>query len=185
MAVYVKTTNENLLNIDYSDPNIIKSLIKNWSMVERLAQKGDPVAPCILADLEKAIGVNISEMGRCKYSFSKVSNSEVLTDLQFICIVYVLGMGYSQEDIAYVLGCTKKVVNLHIVRGLRRICVYLEGEEAVQRHDKKKRRRSGRQMAKRKRSLLYIKRKSKKRGAVSLPNSRSGSEAKKKRDTIE
>lgn len=182
-AVYVRTTDEGLLNIDYSDPEIIKSLIRNWSMIERLARKGNPVAPCILVDLEKALGVNISEMGKGKYNFENNRASKVLTDLQFICVVYVLGMGYSQDEMAYVLGCTKKVVNLHIARGLRKICIYLEGEEAVKRCDKEKRGRSSGQVAKRERSVLYRKRKGKKKRRISVPNPGSGSKKKKKRGT--
>ena len=182
-AVYVKTTDERLLNMDYSDPEIIKSLIRNWSMIERLAQKGNPVAPCILVDLEKALGVNISEMGVDKHKFELNRDSDVLTDLQFICVVYVLGMGYSQDEIAFVLGCTKKVVNLHIARGLRKICIYLEGEEAVKKSDKKKRGGSSGQVVKGERSLLYRKRKRKKKRKISVPNPRSRSKKKKKRDT--
>ena len=49
----------------------------------------------------------------------------MLTDPQFISVVYVLGLGYSQEEIAFVLGCTKKVVNVHISRGIKRIIVFL------------------------------------------------------------
>ena len=180
-AVYIKTTNEQLLNLDYSDPEVIKSLIKNCSMIERLARKGDPVAPCILVDLEKALGVNISDMGKQDFELNR--SSKVLTDNQFICVVYVLGMGYSQDDIAYVLGCTKKVVNLHIARGLRKICIYLEGEGVVKSYDQEKRRRSGRQVVKRKRSILYGKRKKEKKRKISIPNPGSGSKTEKKRGT--
>lgn len=183
-AVHVKTINDRLLNVDYSDPELIKSLIKNWSMMERLAEKGDTVAPCILMDLERAIGVNLGEMAEDKYRGFKLSRGEsVLTDPQFISIVYVLGLGYFQEEIAYVLGCTKKVVNVHISRGIKRIMVFLEGEEAIQEREesKKKRRRSSGQMVKGKRSILYRKRKSKKR-KVSVPHSRSRGKKKQKRD---
>lgn len=186
-AVHVKTVNDRLLNVDYSDPELIKSLIKNWSMMERLAEKGDTVAPCILMDLERAIGVNLGEMAEDKYRGFKLSRGEsVLTDPQFISIVYVLGLGYSQEEIAYVLGCTKKVVNVHISRGIKRIMIFLEGEEAIQRSEesKKKRRRSSGQMVKGKRSLLYRKRKGKKR-KVSVPHSRSRGKKKQKRDPFE
>ena len=186
-AVHVKTVNDRLLNVDYSDPELIKSLIKNWNMMERLAEKGDTVAPCILMDLERAIGVNLGEMAEDKYRGFKLSRGEsVLTDPQFISIVYVLGLGYFQEEIAYVLGCTKKVVNVHISRGIKRIMVFLEGEEAIQEREesKKKRRRSSGQMVKGKRSLLYRKRKGKKR-KVSVPHSRSRGKKKQKRDPFE
>lgn len=183
-AVHVKTTNDRLLNVDYSDPELIKSLLKNWGMMEALAQKGDTVAPCILMDLERAIGVNLSDMADDKYRGFRMSREGgVLTDPQFISVVYVLGLGYSQEEIAFVLGCTKKVVNVHISRGIKRIIVFLEGEEALQKHgeDQKKGRRSSGQVVKGKRSVLYRKRKGKKR-KVSVPYSRSRGKKKQKRD---
>ena len=185
-AVHIKTVNDRLLNLDYSDPEIIKSLIKNWSMMERLAAKGDTVAPCILMDLERAMGVNLSDVAEDKHRGILIrGEGSVLTEPQFISVVYVLGLGYSQDEIAFVLGCTKKVVNVHIARGVKRIIAFLEGEEAIKDEETQETdRRSSGQVVKGKRSLLYRKRKGKKR-KVSIPHSRSRGKKKQKRDPFE
>ena len=47
-AVRVKTTNDRLLEIDYSDTEAVKKLISSWGMVEKLAEGGDTVASAIL-----------------------------------------------------------------------------------------------------------------------------------------
>ena len=64
-------------------------------------------------------------------------------------MVYVIGLGYRQDEVAFILGCKKQTVNVHIQRALKRLGKYLEkGEEKSEPH-KKKRRRSGRQVVKR------------------------------------
>ena len=39
-AVRVKTTNDRLLEIDYSDTEAVKKIISSWGMVEKLAEGG-------------------------------------------------------------------------------------------------------------------------------------------------
>ena len=169
-AVRVKTTNDRLLEIDYSDTEAVKKIISSWGMVEKLAEGGDTVASAILVDLQTAIGVSITEFGENKkvgFDVSRI-NRGVLTEAQFISLIYVLGLGYRQDEIAYVLGCKKQTVNVHIQRALKRICRFLE--------NKKKRRRSSRQVAKRARSVLHKHEPGKgKDDKTSLPHSRSGS----------
>lgn len=53
-AVRVKTINDRLLNVDYSDPEEVKKIISSWGMVEKLAEGGDTVASAILVDLQSA-----------------------------------------------------------------------------------------------------------------------------------
>lgn len=186
-AVRVKTINDRLLNVDYADPEEIKMIISNWGMMEKLAEGGDTVASAILVDLQRAIGVSISEFGENKKAGFDVSKIEkgVLTEAQFISLVYVLGMGYRQDEIAFVLGCKKQTVNIHVHRALVRICKFLEGERVKDgKENKKKRRGSGRQVAKRKRSVLYGHEPGKvKQTKKSLSHSRSGGCKGKKRDT--
>lgn len=43
-AVRVKTTNDRLLEIDYSDTEAVKKIISSWGMVEKLAEGGDTVS---------------------------------------------------------------------------------------------------------------------------------------------
>ena len=45
--------------LDYGDPNVIKSLLKNWSGMEALSLKGDRNATCVLADLKDATGIDL------------------------------------------------------------------------------------------------------------------------------
>ena len=147
----VKTINDRLLNVDYSDIEEVKLIISNWSMIRRLSEDGDTVASAILSDIHRAIGVNIADLEDSKkigFDKSKV-NEGVLTEAQFVSLVYVLGMGYRQDEIAYVLGCTKQTVNVHIQRALKRVCRFLEGEkiQGNGKKGKKKRRRSGGQVA--------------------------------------
>lgn len=185
-AVRVKTLNDRLLNVDYSDPEELKKIIISWGMVEKLAEGGDTVASAILVDLQRAIGVSITEFGENKkagFDVSKIHKG-VLTEAQFISLVYVLGLGYRQDEIAYVLGCKKQTVNVHIQRALKRICRFLEKEDSKDEKNKKKRRRSSGQVVKRTRSVLYQHEPGKgKNDKTSLSHSRSGSKQTKKRDS--
>lgn len=151
--VHVSIMDSRFLNIDYSKEETVKMLIKNWGKLERLAQDGDDAALCVLSDLERAVGIDISQLIDNKKAGFDASAAErgVLTSQQFISIVYVLGLGYRQEEIAYVLNCTKQVVNKHITRGVHRIVKFLgEKEEGCENSgkNKKKRRRSRRYMVK-------------------------------------
>lgn len=185
-AVRVKTLNDRLLNVDYSDPEELKKIIISWGMVEKLAEGGDTVASAILVDLQRAIGVSITEFGENKkagFDVSKIHKG-VLTEAQFISLIYVLGLGYRQDEIAYVLGCKKQTVNVHIQRALKRISRFLEKEDSKDEKNKKKRRRSSGQVVKRTRSVLYQHEPGKgKNDKTSLSHSRSGSKQTKKRDT--
>lgn len=150
-AVRVKTINDRLLSVDYSDPEEVKVILSNWSMIDRLAEGGDTVASAILADVQRALGVSISDFEHDKkIGFDAGKRSEVLTEAQFISLVYVLGLGYRLEEVAFILGCTKQTVNVHIRRGLKRICRFLEGGKAADgKKNKDKRRRSSGQVVKR------------------------------------
>lgn len=185
-VVRVKTLNDRLLQVDYSDPEEIRSILSNWDKMEKLAEGGDTVASAILVDLQRAIGVSITEFGRNKkagFEVDKVS-SGVLTEAQFISVVYVLGLGYRQDEIAFVLGCTKQTVNIHIARGLKRVCRFLEGSCKADEEKKKKRRGSGGSVAKRKRSVLHRHEPGKKqKDTPSVLHARSGSGKGKKRNS--
>lgn len=130
-AVRVKTLNDRLLQTNYAEPEEIKAIISNWSMMEKLAESGDTVASAVLVDLQRAIGVNISAFEKNKkigFDVSRI-NKGILTEAQFISLVYVLGLGYRQDEIAFVLGCKKQTVNVHIARALNRVCKFLEGKD--------------------------------------------------------
>ena len=79
-AVRVKTTNDRLLEIDYSDTEAVKKIISSWGMVEKLAEGGDTVASAILVDLQTAIGVSITEFGENKKVGFDVSKMKEAAD---------------------------------------------------------------------------------------------------------
>lgn len=148
-AVRVKTINDRLLGVDYSDTEALKMIVSSWGLVEKLVEKGDTVASAILCDLQKSIGVNISDFEVNKKVGFEKWRTGVLTEAQFISLVYVLGLGYRQDEVAFILGCKKQTVNVHIQRALKRLGKYLEKGEEKDEPNKKKRRRSGRQVVKR------------------------------------
>lgn len=150
MAVRVHTSNDRLLNVNYFDLEEIKSLISGWGALEKLAESGDVEALVILIDLQRAIGISITEMIQKKSAGleAEKGKSGVLTEAQFVSIIYVLGLGYSQEEVAFILSCTKQTVSIHIHRGLKRIGRFLNGERAKHEKNKKKRGRSRRQVVK-------------------------------------
>lgn len=147
--VIVKTVNDRLLNLDYSDPEVVKQILSNYNMMKRLAEKGDTVATAIILDMQAVLGGSIEDMIEDKKRALKNRDKSVLTDVQFIVIVFVLIFGYEQSEVAYILGCTKQAVNAHLYRGIKRICRKLEGRCKEDEKNKKKRRRSGRQVVKR------------------------------------
>lgn len=185
-AVRVKTLNDRLLQVDYSDPEEIRVILSNWEKMEKLAEGGDTVASAVLVDLQRAIGVSITEFGNDKkagFDTSKI-NLGVLTEAQFISIVYVLGLGYRQDEIAFVLGCTKQTVNIHIVRGIKRVCRFLEGNCKADEENKKKSGGSSGSVAKKTRSVLHGHEPGKKqKDSSSILHSRSGSGKGKKRNS--
>ena len=79
-VVRVKTTNDRLLEIDYSDTEAVKKIISSWGMVEKLAEGGDTVASAILVDLQTAIGVSITEFGENKKVGFDVSKMKEAAD---------------------------------------------------------------------------------------------------------
>ena len=86
-----------LLNMSYSNPNIIKSLLKNMGGMEAMSLKGDRVATCVLADLQAVTGINISKYDRKNRKvFDAGWKAGVLTYLQYMCVAYVLVLGYNR-----------------------------------------------------------------------------------------
>lgn len=75
-SVKVKTINDRLLNVDYEDLEELKQIVSNWGMMENLANGGDTVASAVLVDLQRAIGVSISEFGENKKVGFDVSHVE-------------------------------------------------------------------------------------------------------------
>ena len=130
MGVCINAVNDRLLYLDYSKPETMKQIISNWSVMESLTFRGDTVAIAIMIDIERALGVSLSEIIHYKKRGLRWNkDTSILTEPQFISIVYCLGLGYSRKEIAFVLGCERQSVDIHISRGIKRICRFLEGKQ--------------------------------------------------------
>ena len=121
--------NSTVLQLNYGDPNVIKSLLKNWSGMEALSLRGDRNATCVLVDLQEATGIELDVFDKEHFSeFISNRNKEVLSEAQFIAISFVLVLGYSQPEVAFIFGISQQAVGKSITSGARRISQYLEGE---------------------------------------------------------
>ena len=117
--------NDELLRMSYSEPKNIKSLLRNWTGLVNLSLKGDTVATCILVDLKRATGIDPDRFNRHNRSVFDEGYKE---GYQFMSIAYTLVLGYSQEDIAYVMGVDQSVISKNIRTGIKRIIKVLEGK---------------------------------------------------------
>ena len=115
-----------MLEIDYTSPQVIKKLLRNWSGMEALSIKGDRNATCVLIDLQEATGIDPVCFDRYNTDlFIEKRNKEVLSRAQFIAVAFVLVLGYSQPEVAYIFGITQQAVGKSIQSGVKRISMYL------------------------------------------------------------
>ena len=121
--------NDELLRLSYSEPKNIKSLLRHWTLLESLSLKGDTVAICILVDLKRVTGIDPKRFNRHNRSvFDEGYKEGYFSYYQFMSIAYTLVLGYSQEDIAYVMGVDQSVISKNIHTGIKRIIKVLEGK---------------------------------------------------------
>lgn len=122
-AKTLKSKDDSLLEADYSKPSTIKSLLRNWSGMEAMSLRGDRVATCVLADLREVTGIRVDRFNKDNRSaFDRGWEDGILTYYQFMSIAYTLVLGYSQSDVAYVMGVDQSVVAKNLSRGIKRIC---------------------------------------------------------------
>ena len=132
MAIKLRNhSNEDLLRVDYSKTKVIKDLLHNWKGLERMSLKGDRVATCVLVDLKTALGIDPFNVAKKDYLLmDQHRNKEVLSVNQFNAIVFVLVLGYKQEEVSYIFGYTQPAISISITTGVKRISKYLcEGVE--------------------------------------------------------
>lgn len=124
MAIKIRnTTNTGLLDVDYSKEKVVKDLLRNWSGLESMSLRGDRVATCVLADLKRVTGIDVSQYDpKNRELFNLRYNLGVLSHYQYMSIVYTLVLGYSQHEVAYVMGTDQSVVAKNIRRGIKRLC---------------------------------------------------------------
>ena len=127
MAVKLRhNTNDYLLDIEYSKPKVIKDLLHNWKGLERLSLKGDRVATCVLVDLKRALGFDVIAVDRKHYiRMPEYRNKEVLTYNQWVSVVFVLVLGYTQPEVAHIFGIAQQGISRNISTGVKRIAKYL------------------------------------------------------------
>lgn len=114
--------NAQLLRVSYKDAKNIKNFLRNWGGLENLSLKGDRVATCILADLKRVTGIDIANYNRRnKSKFNAGYLHGKLSHHQYMSIAYTLVLGYSQEELAYVMGVDQSVISKNINSGIKRI----------------------------------------------------------------
>ena len=124
--------NSQLLSMSYRDRNNIKQFLRNWGSLESLSLKGDTVATCILVDLKQVTGIDLDKFDRLdRDKFNKRYKLGKLSQYQYMAIAYVLVLGYTQFDVAYVMGVDQSVISKNINSGIKKIQRELKAFEEV------------------------------------------------------
>ena len=122
VGVVRNTVNDQLLRLSYGEAKNIRNLLSNWGGLESLSRKGDTVAICILVDLKEVTGINPEKYNRHnRDEFNRGYLNGKLSKYQYMCIVYTLVLGYSQLEVAYVMGVDQSVVSKNVYNGIKRI----------------------------------------------------------------
>lgn len=125
--------NVQLLRVSYREDKNIRNFLKNWGGLESLSRKGDTVATCILVDMKMVTGIDLDKYDRLdRTEFNNAYVNGKLSQYQYMSIAYTLVLGYSQAEIAFVMGVDQSVISKNINSGIKRIQkelkVFLEDE---------------------------------------------------------
>ena len=122
MGASRNTVNDCLLRLSYRNSRNIKSFLRQWSGLESLSYRGDKVATCILADLKIVTGIDVEKYDKDdRREFDEGYKKGKLTYHQYMSIAYTLVLGYTQEDIAWMMGVDQSVISKNISSGIIRI----------------------------------------------------------------
>lgn len=122
--------NYSLLRMKYRDKRQLKTLLRMWSTLEELGEKGDTVALCILIDLKSVTGIDLELYNRKdRKAFNLCYENGVLSQYQYMAIAYTLVLGYTQEELAYVMGVDQSVISRNINSGLKQMQIGLRAFE--------------------------------------------------------
>ena len=122
MGASRNTVNDCLMRLSYRNSRNIKSFLRQWSGLESLSYRGDKVATCILADLKTVTGIDIEIYDRDdRREFNEGYKKGKLTYHQYTSIAYTLVLGYTQEDVAWMMGVDQSVISKNISSGISRI----------------------------------------------------------------
>lgn len=114
--------NYQLLRLRYREPLVIKKLLRGWGWLESLSLKGDTVATCILCDLKTVTGIDTDKYRRKdRREFNLGYLNGKLSQYQYMAIAYTLVLGYSQEEVAYVMGVDQSVICKNVNSGVKKI----------------------------------------------------------------
>lgn len=114
--------NDSLLRLSYKEARNIRNFLRNWGGLESLSLRGDRVATCILADLKTVTGIypeKYSKNNKDEFNLGYLKGK--LSHYQYMSIAYTLVLGYSQEEIAYVMDVDQSVISKNINSGIKRI----------------------------------------------------------------
>ena len=115
-----------LLRVSYKDKNQLKRLLRMWGTLDELGDKGDAVAISILIDLQRVTGIDMDLYSRkTRRAFNEGYKNGVLSFPQFMAITYTLVLGYTQEEIAWVMGVDQSVISRNINSGLKQMQIGL------------------------------------------------------------
>lgn len=118
--------NYSLLRVSYKDKNQLKRLLRMWGTLDELGDKGDAVAISILIDLQRVTGIDMDLYSRkTRRAFNEGYKNGVLSFPQFMAITYTLVLGYTQEEIAWVMGVDQSVISRNINSGLKQMQIGL------------------------------------------------------------
>lgn len=132
-AIVRDKVNVQLLRVSYREDKNIRNFLRNWGGLESLSRKGDTVATCILVDLKMVTGIDLDKYDRLnREEFNRAYVNGKLSQYQYMSIAYTLVLGYSQAEIAFVMGVDQSVISKNINSGVKRIQKELkvfEGDE--------------------------------------------------------
>lgn len=119
-----------LLRVCYKDKKQLKKLLRMWSTLEELGDNGDTVAICILVDLKNVTGIDMDlwRSGNMK-AFNECYKRGRLSLAQFMAVAYALVLGYTQAEVATMVGVDQSVISRNINSGLRQMQIGLRAFE--------------------------------------------------------
>ena len=130
MGAVREIINYSLLRVSYKDKRQLKRLLRMWGTLDELGDKGDAVAICILIDLKRVTGIDMDLYSRKnRNAFNEGYKNGVLSFPQFMAITYTLVLGYTQEEIAWVMGVDQSVISRNINGGLKQMQIGLRAFE--------------------------------------------------------
>ena len=122
MGAVRETVNYSLLRVKYRDKEQLKRLLRMWGVLEELGGRGDAVAICILVDLQRVTGIDMELFIKGDMrAFIEGHKRGVLSFPQFMAIAYTLVLGYTQEEVAWIMGVDQSVVSRNINNGLKQM----------------------------------------------------------------